>query len=134
MPNPNTAPIYPGTPKKASVLLATANTARDGSGTLTTLYTAGSQGAFIEKVKAMSGIAAGSPSTAMAIRYWRIPGGSGSGQLIAEVLLPSATPSTTVLGASIETTLNTELAANDILAVTQTAAENVHHSAQGGDY
>lgn len=47
----NTAPIYPLTPNVAWGTVATANTAKDGTGTVVTVFTAGANGARVDKVK-----------------------------------------------------------------------------------
>lgn len=47
----NTIPIIPGTPKIGWAKLTTANTAKDGFGTVATLFTAGSNGARADRVK-----------------------------------------------------------------------------------
>jgi hypothetical protein len=47
----NTAPIFPLTPViTTGQVVLTANTAKDGSGTMATLYTAGANGGFVQKV------------------------------------------------------------------------------------
>ena len=47
----NTTPIYPLTPKVSWGTLATANTAKDGTGTVVTLFEAGTNGARIDQIK-----------------------------------------------------------------------------------
>jgi len=48
----NTTPIYPLTPKVSWGALTAANTAKDGTGTVATLFTAGANGARIDQIKA----------------------------------------------------------------------------------
>ncbi|MDO9711036.1 hypothetical protein [Paracraurococcus lichenis] len=45
-----TAPIFVATPKIALSTVTTANTARDGTGTLTTAFTAGANGSRVERI------------------------------------------------------------------------------------
>ena len=136
MPGPNTLPIAVGTLKNGQAIVSALNAARDGSGTLVTLYTAGTAGALIPRVMASHQGAAGAASTAMALRLFRVNKGATVKTLISEVLLPAATPSTTVLGASVTfPKINITLADSEVLAVAQTAAESVAYDCdQGGDY
>lgn len=50
----NTSPIYPLTPNAgvAGVVLTAANTAKDGTGTTALLFTAGANGARLDKIRA----------------------------------------------------------------------------------
>ena len=48
---PNFQPIFPITPKIEWNKLTTANTAKDGTGTVATVFTAGSSGARIDQIK-----------------------------------------------------------------------------------
>ena len=47
----NTKPIYPLTPVIGMGTIATANTAKDGTGTVVTLFTAGVDGGRVDKIK-----------------------------------------------------------------------------------
>lgn len=47
----NTIPIFPATPKMAWANLATANIAKDGTGTVATLLTAGANGCKVDQIK-----------------------------------------------------------------------------------
>jgi len=48
----NTIPIFPLTPKVSWGTVATANTAKDGTGTQVTVFTAGAEGSRIDQIKA----------------------------------------------------------------------------------
>lgn len=50
----NKDPIFAGAPKLASVTVVTANTALDGTGTLSTILTAGADGALVTSLKALT--------------------------------------------------------------------------------
>ena len=47
----NTQPIFPLTPKVSWATLTTANTAKDGTGTVVTVFTAGADGSRIDQIK-----------------------------------------------------------------------------------
>jgi hypothetical protein len=47
----NTLPIFPLTPKVSWGTVTTANTAKDGTGTVVTVFTAGADGARIDQIK-----------------------------------------------------------------------------------
>jgi hypothetical protein len=79
-------PQYIGTPKSPSVTISTANTNRDGTGTLVTLMTAGTNGSRVDRVR----IAATGTTTAGMIRFF-----VGS-SLINEVPVVATTPSATI--------------------------------------
>lgn len=126
--------VINGATGSAPVVLALLNALRDGTGTLTLLYTAGANGALINRVSAASGVAAAAVSTAQVLRLWRT---SGAVKVLeSEVVLPSATPNTAVIGAAVVfPKTNITLKAGELLSVSQTVSEAVHYSAdQGGDY
>jgi hypothetical protein len=133
---PNIHPIAPQTPKRTSVLLAAANTARDGTGTInTTVATAGAQGAVVPSIRARSGVAAGASSSPMVCRLWHQINGTGSFFLIDEIALPLVAPTGTAAVAATPFNLtNIALGAGDKLLVTQSIAEAVVYTADQGDY
>ncbi len=134
MPVSNTTPLYVGTQSTGLVVLAAANANRDGTtGAYSTLYTAGANGAQINRV-AFRSMAAVGASTAMVCRLWLTSGATTV--LIDEVAMATATSSTTAVGAfGAFTKTNIQMKAADILKVTQTVAESVGYLAdQGGDY
>lgn len=47
----NTSPIFPLTPKVAWATITAANTAKDGTGTVSTIFTAGADGSRIDQIK-----------------------------------------------------------------------------------
>ncbi len=135
---PNIHPIAPGTIQTRNVLaLSTANANRDGTtGAYSTLLTAGANGSLVPNLVANSAVAAAATSTLQVLRAWVQKGGSGNWFLIDEVLLPSVTPNTGVLGAAVTfpKVVNYALGPLDKLGVTQTVAEAVHYSAGPLDY
>lgn len=60
------APIFIGTPKNSMAQVTAANTNRDGTGTLVTVYTAGASGARIDRI----GITATGTTTAGMVRLF----------------------------------------------------------------
>jgi hypothetical protein len=85
-------PTFAVTPKIGQVRIATANTNRDGTGTLGTVYTGVAAGSRVLWIQAM----ATSSTTAGAIRLF-VDNGS-TVYLWREVLVTALTPSVTVLG------------------------------------
>lgn len=85
-----TAPAYAATPRCAIGQVSVANTARDGTGTVATIMTAGASGSRIDKIK----IAAIATSTAGVVRLFLHDGTNF--RLYDEILVTAATPSTTV--------------------------------------
>jgi hypothetical protein len=86
----NTAPIFVLTPVQNVVQISTANTARDGTGTIGDGPTAGSNGTRIDRIT----IEATGTTTAGVVRIF-IHNGSAY-RLWKEVLVTALTPSTTV--------------------------------------
>lgn len=81
---------YAATPRSALAQVTTANTARDGTGTIATVFTAGSSGSRIDDIY----ITATGTVTAGVIRLF-INDGTNS-RLLSEILVTATTPSTTV--------------------------------------
>lgn len=85
-----TTPAYANTPVSAAINIVTANTARDGTGTLGTLITAAANGTRVDDIY----ISATATTTAGVIRLF-ISDGTNN-RLISEILVTAVTPSTTV--------------------------------------
>ncbi len=85
-----TTPAFAATPATAVVQISTANTNRDGTGTIGTVLTAGSSGTRVDQVD----ITATGTTTAGVVRLF-IHDGSNA-RLWREVLVTATTPSTTV--------------------------------------
>ena len=88
----NTSPIFVDTPKFGHARISTANTGRDGSGTLGTVYTGTTDGSRISYIRIM----ATSTTTAGMVRLF-IHDGTNF-RLWDEILVSALTPSATVLG------------------------------------
>ena len=85
-----TAAQYAATQRNAVGQVSTANTARDGTGTIATIFTAGSNGSRVDDIW----ITATGTTTAGVVRLF-INDGTNT-RLWQEVMVTAATPSTTV--------------------------------------
>jgi hypothetical protein len=83
-------PAFAATPRSSSGLLSTANTNRDGSGTLVDLFTAGTVGSKISEVN----ITAIATTTAGMVRLYIYDGTNN--RLLKEIPVSAVTPSGTV--------------------------------------
>ena len=129
----NTVPIFVLTPLAPKARIATANAARDGTGTLGTLTTAGSNGAFYKGIRWQSE----GTTTVGVIRIFIQTNGAGNFELKKEMLVPAVTPSTTVEAVSGEwyPTSGIVLGAGDLLLASTHNAETFSVWADGGgDY
>lgn len=81
---------YAATPRTAVAQLSTANTARDGTGTIVTVFTAGASGSRVDDLL----ITATATTTAGVVRLYIHDGTTA--RLWREVLVSAVTPSTTV--------------------------------------
>lgn len=81
---------YAATPRAALGQVSVANTARDGTGTLATIFTAGASGSRIDDIY----IQATGTTTAGVVRLF-IHDGTNA-RLLQEILVSAVTPSTTV--------------------------------------
>ena len=94
----NNTPIFVGTPKTVTAEITAANTARDGSGALVTLFTAGSNGSRVDFITFNSAQATPAASSAMVGRVF-ITNTSGTNPvLLSEIALPTITASNTAIG------------------------------------
>jgi len=96
----NTTPIFTLTPNCPVVNIAAANTARDGSGTLVTLFTAGANGSRIESVTFTSAQATAALNSAMVGRVFLTDNAGANPRLISEITIAAVTASNSVIGAA----------------------------------
>lgn len=87
-----TSAQYVSTPKNSSAQLTVANAARDGTGTLATVYAAGTSGARIDQLL----VQATATTTAGMIRFFTSIDGGTTKRLVGEQAVTAATPSATV--------------------------------------
>ena len=91
-----TAPAFAATPRRSSIAISTANTARDGTGTIPTVFTAGASGSRIERIRIM-GVGT---VTAGIVRLFLHDGSTFT--LFDEILVAATTPSGTVIGWKVD--------------------------------
>ncbi len=136
----NTVPIFTKTPKVGICSVNSANTACDGSGTLTSLFTAGENGSRIERIRYSNAQATPAASSAMVIRFFITDVNGANPTLLAETSLATATRSVTAVGAGGTYTFANGLVipAGTIIKVAQSVYAGVqdfmHYVAEGGDY
>jgi hypothetical protein len=130
-----TTPAFTATPRVGMASISTANTNRDGTGTVGSVITGATNGTRIDRItiSATGTIAAG------AVTLF-IFDGSSTTEFWAEVLTPATTPSTTV--AAFHATITSPDAQNPLLVLPNnyvlragtTIAQTFHVIAQGGDF
>lgn len=121
------SPQYVGTPKSPSVVISTANTNRDGTGTLGTIHTAGASGARIDRLM----VHAIGTTTAGMIRLFL------GTALIKEIPVLAITPSATLPAWSVEVVFDNGLvmeAAALLKAGTNNAESFVVTVTSGGNF
>lgn len=134
----NTTPIFVLTPNIGYCSVSASNTASDGSGSLVTLFTSGSNGSRIERIRYTNAQVTPAASTAMVIRVFFTSGSNVA--LLTEAALATATRSSTAVGATGTITFSNGLVipANSYIKVCQSAYSGVqdlmHYIAEGGDY
>jgi hypothetical protein len=83
-------PSFANTPRSAQATLSAANTGRDGTGTVVTVFSAGASGSVVNLVRAV----AGGTVTAGVVRIFMHNGSAYF--LLKELIIPATTPSTSV--------------------------------------
>lgn len=136
----NTVPIFTKTPNIGTCAVSVANTASDGSGTLSTLFTAGEFGSRIERIRYSNAQIAPAASSAMVIRFFITDSNGENPRLFAEIPLAVATRSVSAVGAGGTYTFTNGLVipAGTLIKVAQSVYAGVqdlmHFVAEGGDY
>lgn len=130
-----TTPSYAVTPKNGMAVISTANTNRDGTGTIGTVFTAGASGSRIDKLV----IKAQGTTTAGMVRLFIHDGANA--RLFDEVLVQAITPSAavqsfqTILSANqITVELPIILPTGYSLRASTEKAESFNVIAMGGDF
>ena len=124
-----TSPAFAATPRLASVNIATANTNRDGSGTVATLITGASTGTRIAEIV----IKARVNTTAGQIRVFLYDGTTY--YAFDEIAVAAATVSASVQGTRVSTTYNNLIlpSASWSVRVSTNNAESIDVTALGAD-
>jgi hypothetical protein len=132
----NTSPIYSGTPNVAWGTVATANTAKDGTGTVVTVFTAGADGGRCDYVRAR----ALGTNIATVLRVF-INNGSSNAVAANNTLFTEITVAATTLSevaAQVENTINLGLALDPgykvNITIGTTIAAGLAVTGVGGDY
>lgn len=123
-------PVFVGTPRVAVGQVSAANTNRDGTGTIVTVFTAGSLGGRVDKVE----ITAAGTTTAGVVRLYIATGATI--RLWKEVMVNAITPSTTieVFRSVYEPSGGLMLATGQTLQASTHNAETFNVAATGGDF
>lgn len=136
----NINPIFTGVPKAATANIAAANTTRDGSGTLVTLFTAGANGSRVDFITFTSSQVTPAASAARVHRIFLTDTSGLNPRLIGEIALGAVTASATAIGATATFTFTNGLIINvgQIVRVSQSvygsAADATDVVARGGDF
>lgn len=136
----NTSPIFTLTPKAATARISAANTARDGSGALVTLFTAGANGSRVDFITFTSSQATAATNTARVQRVFLSDESGLNPRLISEIVFPAVGASNTAIGATITITFTNGLIINagQIISVSQSvyggAADGTDVLLRGGNF
>lgn len=129
-----TNPGYASTPRSSSVSISTANTNRDGTGTVGTVFTAGASGSRVDQIQ----ICPASTTTAGMVRLFIY--NDSAYFLYKELPIIAVTPSGTVSVLPITLTSGRDadipliLPSGWSLRASTHNAETFHITAQGGDF
>lgn len=132
----NTSPIFPLTPNLAWATVTTANTAKDGTGTVATVYTAGANGSRVDYLK----VRALGTNVATVIRVFINNGSTNAtaanNTLIVDQTIAATTNSETAQLVDNIIQLDLSLPAGYKINVTigTTVAAGLQVTAVGGDY
>ncbi len=136
----NTIPIFVKTPDLTSASINAANTARDGSGTLVTLFTAGADGSRVDYIVFTSAQPSVAASSARVVRVFITDTSGNNPRLRVEAAMTAVTASNTVVGATTTITFTNGLllASGQQIKVSQSvyasASDQTDVFAHGGDY
>jgi thiamine pyrophosphokinase len=136
----NTQPIFTLVPKAVTETIAAANTARDGSGTLVELFTAGTNGSRIDFITFTSAQATTGASAARVQRIFITDEAGTNPRLVEEITMAAVTSSNTAIGARSTVTFTNGLVINagQKILVSQSifgsAADTTHVLLRGGNY
>lgn len=97
----NFNPIFIKQANIGQARVAAANTARDGSGTIPTIFTAGADGSLVNSIQFTSAQATAAASSAMVGRIFVTDNAGANPRMLREIAIPTVTPSTTVIGAQV---------------------------------
>jgi hypothetical protein len=134
----NTAPIFTLTPRTSwgTTAITTANTAKDGTGTVLSIFTAGSNGSYVQRVRFRPSGTSVQTVARLFINNGSTNATAANNILFDEITLSAITLSETSAQPSFEIPMNFALPAGYVLNVTigTTVAAGWYVSAIGGDY
>jgi len=134
----NTAPIFSLTPvtQWGSTGITTANTAKDGTGTVLLVYTAGANGSYVQRVRFRPSGTSVQTVARLFINNGSTNATAANNILFDEITLSAITVSETAAQPSFEIPMNFALPAGYVLNVTigTTVAAGWYVSTVGGDY
>lgn len=137
----NTSPIFELEPILGFAALTAANTARDGTGTVTTLVTGAAEGTRVDAITFTSAQATAAANSAMVGRVFLSTDGGTTWRLFDEIAISAITASNTAVGARNRLNYAQGILlrnANYKIGVTisvRAGAQDDHHvTAQGGDF
>jgi len=138
----NTSPLFVLTPNTGFARVTAANLTSDGSGALSTLFTAGAFGSMVFKIRYANSQATAAASSAMVVRFFLTDDAGNNPRLLGglEIAIPAATRSTIAVGVGgvIDIPGGLVIPTGSLLKVIQSiyasAADQMDYIAEGGDY
>ena len=134
----NTNPIFTLTPDVAwgTTAITTANTAKDGTGTVLTVYTAGANGSYVQRVRFRPAGTNVQTVARLFINNGSTNATAANNILFDEITIPGTSLSENSAQASFEIPLNFAIQAGYKLNITigTTIAAGLYVSTVGGDY
>jgi hypothetical protein len=136
----NIAPIFVLTPNIGFGRITAANTTSDGSGSLTTVFTAGANGSRLDFLTITNSQATAALSSAMVIKVYLTNTSGTTPRMLQEVTLPAATRTTAVVGSTTTISFSNGLIipAGTLVQMSQSVYAGVQDQndvvARGGDY
>lgn len=136
----NNAPIFVLTPNVGFARVAAANTASDGSGTLVTAFTAGTNGSRIDFITITNSQITAAASSNMVVKVFITNTSGTSPRMLTEVALAATTRSTSAVGATTTITFSNGLIipSGTLIQVCQSVYAGVQDQndvvVRGGDY
>jgi hypothetical protein len=121
---------FAATPRSEVATISTANTNRDGTGTITSVFTAGANGSRVERIE----IKANATTTAGMVRLFRKKG-AGAWKLWREYAIAAVTPSASAVTFSALDDVIAEILSSDIqIGASTHNAEGFEVHISGGDF
>ena len=132
----NTQPIFPKVPKVQSGTVLTANTAKDGTGTVVSVFTAGLDGSRVDTIKVRSLGTNVATVLRIFINNGLVNTTAANNSLYMERTIAATTVSETAELVDVEILLNISLPPSYVLNITigTTIAAGLQVTAVGGDY